>query len=226
MQFEHQIKRLTRRKLIRLDAARGLSQRGAHRRRRREHASSPCGPGCGQRSARGLELASSTPRARNHWSGHASQLRHCKAETTARRPSITACRNTSESPKLGGIQMHIHAALDLLGQTRDLKVMRSKEREGPHCARQLVRDCPCERQPSRCWCRARFRPSESGSGSGVVQMWRFSLISTMKVERPPARSSAAPMRVKILSMGPISARVAGTKLPIWASTAISAVWRM
>src|SRR5213075_3175599 len=30
----------------------------------------------------------------------------------------------------------------------------------------------------------------------------LSVISTMKVERPPARSSAAPMRVKIWSMGP------------------------
>jgi hypothetical protein len=32
-----------------------------------------------------------------------------------------------------------------------------------------------------------------------------SVISTMKVERPPARSSAAPMRVKIWSMGPTRA---------------------
>ena len=53
-----------------------------------------------------------------------------------------------------------------------------------------------------------------------------SVISTMKVERPPARSSEAPMRVKMRSNGPITARVAGTKLPMEASTRISAAWRM
>ena len=46
-----------------------------------------------------------------------------------------------------------------------------------------------------------------------VALWRMlavSVISTMKVERPLAKSSDAPMRVKILSMGPISALSAGT----------------
>ncbi len=48
----------------------------------------------------------------------------------------------------------------------------------------------------------------------------------MKVERPPARSSEAPMRVKMRSIGPSSQLSAGTKLPQQASSAISATWRM
>ncbi|CFU07557.1 Uncharacterised protein [Bordetella pertussis] len=53
-----------------------------------------------------------------------------------------------------------------------------------------------------------------------------SVISIMKVERPPARSSAAPMRVKMRSSRPTRARVAGTKLPVRASRAIRATWRI
>jgi hypothetical protein len=54
----------------------------------------------------------------------------------------------------------------------------------------------------------------------------LSVISTMKVERPPARSSAAPMRVKIWSMGPMRAAFAGTYAPMCAISVMSATWRM
>src|SRR6202046_2419184 len=47
----------------------------------------------------------------------------------------------------------------------------------------------------------------------------------MKVEWPRARSSAAPTRENSRSTTPIWAARAGTKLPIWARTAISAFWR-
>ena len=60
----------------------------------------------------------------------------------------------------------------------------------------------------------------------LCKMFAVSVISTMNVERPPARSSEAPMRVKIRSTGPIVADSAGTKLPMCARIAISAVWRM
>ena len=52
-----------------------------------------------------------------------------------------------------------------------------------------------------------------------------STISTMKVERPRARSSAAPTRLKSRSTTPMCARSAGTKEPIWARIAMSAFWR-
>src|SRR5258708_1189342 len=55
----------------------------------------------------------------------------------------------------------------------------------------------------------------------LCRMLAASVISTMKVERPPARSSAAPMRVKIRSSGPNTARSAGTELPTCASSAMS-----
>ncbi len=60
----------------------------------------------------------------------------------------------------------------------------------------------------------------------LCRMLAVSLISTMKVERPPARSSLEPIRVKIRSTRDSSQLAAGTKLPICASSTISAVWRM
>ena len=56
-----------------------------------------------------------------------------------------------------------------------------------------------------------------------LRMFATSLISTMKVLCPLARSSEAPTLVKIRSTTPISAFLAGTKLPICAISTISAV---
>ena len=53
-----------------------------------------------------------------------------------------------------------------------------------------------------------------------------SVISTMKVDCPAARSSLAPMRVKMRSTTPMCARWAGTKHPTWAISTISATWRI
>ena len=44
-------------------------------------------------------------------------------------------------------------------------------------------------------------------------MFAVSVISTMKVDIPAARSSCAPTRVKTRSVRPIEAAWAGTKLP-------------
>ena len=52
-----------------------------------------------------------------------------------------------------------------------------------------------------------------------------SVISTMKVLSPMLMLSLAPTRVKILSTKPMCALSAGTKLPIWAKSVMSAVWR-
>ena len=57
-------------------------------------------------------------------------------------------------------------------------------------------------------------------------MFAVSVISTMKVERPACSSSAAPMRVKMRSVKPMVAASAGTKLPAWASSTISATCLM
>ena len=53
-----------------------------------------------------------------------------------------------------------------------------------------------------------------------------SVISTIKVLCPEARSSEAPTLVKIRSHRPILASSAGTKLPIWAIRVIRAVCLM
>ena len=63
----------------------------------------------------------------------------------------------------------------------------------------------------------------------AVAYWRISatsVISTIKVDCPAAKSSEAPTRVKIASTTPMRHARAGTKLPICAISAMSAVWRM
>gem|GEM_PF-4878819 len=62
-------------------------------------------------------------------------------------------------------------------------------------------------------------------GPAWLRMVAVSTISTMKVERPRARSSAAPTRLNRRSMTPITAFSAGTKAPICARMAMSAFWR-
>ena len=57
-------------------------------------------------------------------------------------------------------------------------------------------------------------------------MLAISLISTMNVLCPAARSSDAPMRVNTRSTTPMTALCAGTNEPICAMSTMSAVWRM
>ena len=63
-------------------------------------------------------------------------------------------------------------------------------------------------------------------GEAVLRIRAVSVISTMNVLCPRDSSSLAPTRAKIRSAMPISARVAGTKLPICARSVSSATWRM
>ena len=65
----------------------------------------------------------------------------------------------------------------------------------------------------------------SERGVAWFRMAAVSTISTMKVERPRARSSAAPTRENSRSTTPMCAEAAGTNDPICASTVISAFWR-
>ena len=62
-------------------------------------------------------------------------------------------------------------------------------------------------------------------GVAVFRITAVSVISTMNVERPRARLSEAPMRVKMRSMTGRLAESAGTNEPICARMAISAAWR-
>ena len=70
------------------------------------------------------------------------------------------------------------------------------------------------------------RPISSKITSALSSAWlsiaAVSTISTMNVERPRARSSDAPTRLKICETIPISAFVAGTYDPACASNAIKA----
>src|SRR5712692_8603381 len=56
-------------------------------------------------------------------------------------------------------------------------------------------------------------------------MFAVSVISTMNVDMPALMSSCAPTRVKMRSTRPMTAASAGTKLPHWASSTITAACR-
>ena len=66
----------------------------------------------------------------------------------------------------------------------------------------------------------------SERGVALLRMFAVSCISTRKVERPRARSSPAPIRVKTRSRTPRRIAVAGTNEPTCAITASVATWRM
>ena len=81
---------------------------------------------------------------------------------------------------------------------------------------------------------ARVHPTMVPSASQIAKvdgavsythLWADSVISTMKVLWPPARLSDAPTLVKMRSVSPILASVAGTKLPICAINVIRATCR-
>ena len=63
-------------------------------------------------------------------------------------------------------------------------------------------------------------------GVALFRMFAVSLISTMNVDCPRARSSLAPMRVKMRSTRSIRASAAGMNDPVCASSASSATCRM
>ena len=120
-------------------------------------------------------------------------------------PRCTACRNTMPSPCSVASRCTLATPGTSSAQRGQLEVVRGEQREGAHrsarCAAPPPRPATGRR---RCWCRGRSRPSAPGCARvALCRMLAVSVISTMKVERPPARSSPAPMRVKMRSSGPM-----------------------
>ena len=100
---------------------------------------------------------------------------------------------------LDRVEVHVGDVRMLRGELRQLEVMRGEQRVGSDSSRaggaRSPRPAPGRR---RSRCRGRSRPSARGCARWrCCRIAAASVISTMKVERPPARSSAAPMRVKI-----------------------------
>ncbi|MCY1369811.1 hypothetical protein D9M69_568670 [compost metagenome] len=97
----------------------------------------------------------------------------------------------------------------------------------------LLRSCSCAAMPA-----ASARPSKvlvprpissistSDCAVALCKICAASVISTMKVDCALARSSAAPMRVWIASIGPSRQAVAGTCEPMEASSTTIATCRM
>ena len=128
---------------------------------------------------------------------------------------------------LGDLQGRVGEARQALGERGQLVEMRREQRPAAVRPRAGARSPPRRsrgRRRSRCRGRSR-RGSRASARVAWFRIAAVSTISTMKVERPRARSSAAPTRENSRSTTPICAAVAGTKEPICASTAISAFWR-
>ena len=93
-------------------------------------------------------------------------------------------------------------------QLRQFEIVRGEQREAAVVSIRCRAIAHASARPSKVEVP---RPTSSISTSECsVAPFRIaadSVISTMKVERPPARSSAAPMRVKMRSIGPITALV-------------------
>src|SRR5882724_5938938 len=103
-------------------------------------------------------------------------------------------------------EMHIGELRKFVSQTRQFKIVRGKQRVAAVGFQEVPR--PISSTSTRLFCVA------------LCRILAASVISTMNVERPLAKSSAAPMRVKIWSISPMMACCAGTKQPTWASSTI------
>src|SRR5579875_3921030 len=108
----------------------------------------------------------------------------------------------------------------------EFMIVRGKDRAGSGVFMKMLDDRQAMERPSKV---AVPRPTSSSrtrlAGVAVLRMAATSLISTRNVERPRARLSEAPMRVKMRSTRGKRASVAGTKLPICAMMTMSAAWR-
>ena len=128
---------------------------------------------------------------------------------------------------LDGVEVHVGEPREFLGERRELEVVRGEQGVARVLAGRWRAMAQASARPSKVVVpRPISSISTRLSSVALCRMLAVSVISTMKVERPPARSSPAPMRVKIRSIGPSTALLAGTKLPMCASSAISATWRM
>src|SRR5262245_35182633 len=77
---------------------------------------------------------------------HAGELRHREAVTTARRAFLHGMQEDDPVTMLGGIEMHVGAALDLAGETGELEVVSREQGEGTVDARDVARHRPGQRQ--------------------------------------------------------------------------------
>ena len=102
---------------------------------------------------------------------------------------------------------------------RELMVMRGEQRAAAVDLVQMFDRRPGDGEPVEGrGAAADLVEDDQGAVARLIEDAAVSTISTMKVERPRARSSAAPTRENSRSTMPIRARYAGTKLPICAST--------
>ena len=152
-----------------------------------------------------FQLHQIAPRGVDHRRRHAGQLRHLQAIALAGRAFLHACRNTMWS-RVHRVEMHVGDLPEFLRQLGQLEIMGGEQGVGAGLLDQLAGDRPGQGRPSKVEVP---RPISSIStrlcSVALCRMLAVSVISTMKVERPPARSSEAPMRVKIWSTGPIRA---------------------
>ena len=180
----------------------------------------PSGPPCFSSDA------SSEAARRTTGAGTPASSATCTPQERPAAPAATSCRNTT-------VPFHSFTRM-VCGFSRGSRSASSAS--SWKCVAKMVRQRIAECSASST-AQAIARPSSvavprpisstttSERGPAWCRMAAVSVISTMKVERPRARSSAAPTRENSRSTTPIVALSAGTGRPAWASTTISAFWR-
>ena len=117
-------------------------------------------------------------------------------------------------PRARGSDVHVGDLRHLLRKLRELEVVRGEQRQAAVALGQFERDRRGQRQAveGRGAAADLVHQHQRVLGRGVQDRRRLGHLDH-EGRAPRARSSAAPMRVAMRSIGPSRARVAGTKLP-------------
>ena len=127
-------------------------------------------------------------RLRDDFVRHAGELRDLQAVAAVGRAFLHRVQKHDPVAMLGRIQVHVGAALDLLRERRELEIMGREQREGAQARGDVARDRPGERQAIEgARAAADLIHENEACGLALCRMLAASVISTMKVERPPAQ---------------------------------------
>src|SRR5450631_2620578 len=123
-------------------------------------------------------------RAFDHRERQPSQPRHLNAVALACRTRLDGMQKDYALGRFFNRDAQVLQSRQLLGQQSELMVVGGEERPRTHLRVEIFERRPGEREAV-----------EGGCGAAVLRMVAVSVISTMKVERPRATLSLAPMRV-------------------------------
>ena len=143
---------------------------------------------------------------------YACQLSNLQAVALARRALLHFMHKDNVIVVFDRSEVDVVHSLACFWQSGEFKIVGGKQRKRIDLTGEVVSCSPGQGQAVEGACSApHFIPSIPGSGPWrLFRIFAVSVISTIKVERPPARSSDEPMRVNMRSTMPMVAASAGT----------------